>query len=865
MGKWLCVVMVAGVVACTGGDGDDTDTIVLEVVSGPPTIASFTPGSGTQQTLVVINGTNFVAGATVTFGGVVATQVPFLSAQKIKAVVPAGAPTGVIAVTTPYGTATSATTFKVKPLVGTFSPTGGLPGTVVTIHGSGFSGATLVKVGGSPMTFTFVDDATITATVPTGITTGGKITVTTPQGSDQSDAAFTLYPLIAGISPTEGLIGSSVTITGGGLSTVTVVKLGGKSMPFVHVDDSTLTATVPAGSVTAKITVTTPYGTRTSAATYTVIKAPALTSFTPGTAILPATVTLAGTNLSGTTNVSIAGYPLTTFTVSANKITVTVPIGAPNGPFTVVNPAGSSTSGASFIGVLDHCAGVTCVASDQCHAAGVCDPFTGACSDPALADGTTCSDGDACTQTDVCESGVCTASNPVVCADPEPCHDPGTCNPSTGACEYTVQADGTSCSEDACTLAGTCSFGTCVESLTCDVPITDGLIANWNAEFDATDDAGDHDGVFNGSWNPSYEGQAFHGGSGYVEVADADDLDFGIGDMTVTFWVKLYDLNDGNGMVHKDSWDGTSGRGWLFNIDRANGGVGFMTRDLDVGIVTNARIDPGELAANTWYHLAGVRSGNVLTFYVDGIARASQAESLATDLTNDIPLRIASLSPAAPEYLDGDIDDIRVYDHALSADEIAALHTCVPGYCVPNSSCADVLAAGNANGDGYYYVNLPGYTGSQFSVYCDMTTDGGGWTLGVNITSDFGPINLASIGTFYYTDRSTITDYRLTCSDSVYGASRKMFVTGVNPNDVNAWRAAGIVDKTNLKCSLSPDFSNPLFGGSCFDADTDIHTYWGNPAWDMAWALYSAGPAYTLRHCVDSGSGWWNAGKLWYR
>jgi hypothetical protein len=81
----------------------------------------------------------------------------------------------------------------------------------------------------------------------------------------------------------------------------------------------------------------------------------------------------------------------------------------------------------------DLCARVTCVALDACHAAGVCDPKSGVCSNPQQPDGTACDDGNACTQTDTCQGGVCTGANPA--------------------------ADGTACCNG--TLPSTCGGGVC--------------------------------------------------------------------------------------------------------------------------------------------------------------------------------------------------------------------------------------------------------------------------------------------------------------------------------------------------------------------------------------------------------------------
>ena len=107
---------------------------------------------------------------------------------------------------------------------------------------------------------------------------------------------------------------------------------------------------------------------------------------------------------------------------------------------------------------------VTCAAQDQCHVAGTCSPSTG-CSNPPIADGTACNDGDLCTQTDACQAGTCTGSNPVTCTAQDQCHVAGTCAPGTGVCSNPPIADGTTCNDgDLCTQTDACQAGTCQSS-----------------------------------------------------------------------------------------------------------------------------------------------------------------------------------------------------------------------------------------------------------------------------------------------------------------------------------------------------------------------------------------------------------------
>lgn len=107
---------------------------------------------------------------------------------------------------------------------------------------------------------------------------------------------------------------------------------------------------------------------------------------------------------------------------------------------------------------------VTCSALDECHTVGVCDPATGLCSDPPVADDTVCGDdGNACNGRNSCRSGLCVTTTPeVVCALADACHEAGVCDPQSGVCAYAKRADGTSCDDgNLCNGADICTDGVC--------------------------------------------------------------------------------------------------------------------------------------------------------------------------------------------------------------------------------------------------------------------------------------------------------------------------------------------------------------------------------------------------------------------
>ncbi|PYP86487.1 MAG: hypothetical protein DMG65_18755, partial [Candidatus Angelobacter sp. Gp1-AA117] len=199
-----------------------TDDIIafLEGISFSP----FAPTFGAVGTGVTITGTNFTGATAVSFNGVAATFTEGPPGT-ITTTVPAGATTGDITVTTPGGGPLKTTTrFTVTPAIASFAPTLGSVGTGVTITGTTFTGATAVSFHGVASTFTVSNSGTVTATVPTGASTG-PITVTTLDGTATSAANFTVSstPFSLGATPSSQTVSAGATTS----YTVTISRTAG--------------------------------------------------------------------------------------------------------------------------------------------------------------------------------------------------------------------------------------------------------------------------------------------------------------------------------------------------------------------------------------------------------------------------------------------------------------------------------------------------------------------------------------------------------------------------------------------------------------------------------------------------------------
>lgn len=231
-----------------------------------------------------------------------------------------------------------------------FTPRSGAPGATVAILGEALDTVTSVKFNGAAASFNVIASNRIEAVVPTGATSG-RIEISDGVTPLLHATSFTVAypsPKPSKATPSSGTFGTSVTITGKGFLGATQVRFGGvAATSFTINSDTSITATVPEGAASGNITVVNPSKSGSGAKFTVTVPAgyPTITKFSKSSANPGETITMTGTNFTGTTSISFNGTAAITFiVVSATSISVVVPTGASTGLVAVTNGLGTNSS-----------------------------------------------------------------------------------------------------------------------------------------------------------------------------------------------------------------------------------------------------------------------------------------------------------------------------------------------------------------------------------------------------------------------------------------------------------------------------------------------------------------------------------------
>jgi hypothetical protein len=292
------------------------------------------------------------------------------------------------------------------------------------------------------------------------------------------------------------------------------------------------------------------------------------------------------------------------------------------------------------------------------------------------------------------------------------------------------------------------------------VPVPSGVISWWPAGGNALDAITNHNNGYQSNGVTYVAGEvgqtfSFNGVNQVVGVPDAASLD-PTNAITLESWVyaTAYSANDGVAVFGKDNPYGSrqylvgmgkSGSSWIF---RAHIGLPDGLHYFD-GSTT--------VQTQTWYHVAMTYDGSYLKLYVNGSLDGSA--SLSGAITTSSEKLLIGGSVPGPWDLNGLVDELSVYNRALSQTEIQTIYNAgAAGKSNPNCVSPSTSAVGWWPGDGNAYdlahTNFGsvhgGVTYKSGVVGQAFNFDGSTGYVQVPNNTDLNPTNALTIETWIY-------------------------------------------------------------------------------------------------------------------
>jgi len=181
---------------------------------------------------------------------------------------------------------------------------------------------------------------------------------------------------------------------------------------------------------------------------------------------------------------------------------------------------------------------------------------------------------------------------------------------------------------------------------------------------------------------PNTSSLTFNGTSSSVDLAAATELAVDSA-ITLEAWIKptVFAANPWqNSIINKDGWTGTNGEGGFALRCGGNGILSFVFCGRTFASTTSlswkeATSPAGTLVLNTWQHVAGTFNGSSLKIYVNGNLVGTTAFTGMIRFPNSYALKLGrspETSSGQARYFNGSIDEVRVWERALSISELTA-------------------------------------------------------------------------------------------------------------------------------------------------------------------------------------------------
>lgn len=187
--------------------------------------------------------------------------------------------------------------------------------------------------------------------------------------------------------------------------------------------------------------------------------------------------------------------------------------------------------------------------------------------------------------------------------------------------------------------------------------------------------------------------------NGYIQYPSSTFWDWAATDFTCSLWIyNRSNINTAQGPIQigKKNWNNAS-EYWSFGTN-SGGFVQFYYWKGSTTFYSGNKAIP----LNTWTHICMTHAGPLLNMYINGILDASVTFAGTPQTDGTIPLTIGAGNNGTSQfYYDGLMDDIRIYNRALSAGEVQSLYASA---LLPNDSYVTETAPGTNNPR---FINFP--------------------------------------------------------------------------------------------------------------------------------------------------------------
>lgn len=211
---------------------------------------------------------------------------------------------------------------------------------------------------------------------------------------------------------------------------------------------------------------------------------------------------------------------------------------------------------------------------------------------------------------------------------------------------------------------------TVLQPTACD-SVSSGLVAWWPGENNADDIVGTHNGTPVGGvgFASGEVGQAFNlDGGGYISVPHSPLWDFGANNFTIELWAKFNSPGGAEALIADDDGGGSQNKWILFHGYSLNGFCLHLNGSAG-GNICNSPFSP---TPGQWYHVALTRTGPTWACYVNGSVIGADTAAVSVPAAT-APLTIGHAEAGFP--FNGHLDEVSIYNRALSAGEIADIYT----------------------------------------------------------------------------------------------------------------------------------------------------------------------------------------------